>query len=288
MSTATLEVPFDANRLACSAARPLEACAEFRIGVRSVPYLADHGFQGMAVLPGSFYIELALRVDRGLSRRAPGFVRNVTFHNPIILSAGDTVIKVEVRDHGDRRVEYAFYEGSVEDRGDRTPSRQCAATLEIDRSPSPPASAGTDAFSIESFQAQSHAVIGADRFYAKLRENGNQYGPGFQKVSSIWRAGDQVLGRLSVVREDRELAPTGMHPSLLDSVVQLLATFIAEKGKTFVLRSIEKVEVMDLDFPATLWGHAVLLHGAERDGKSVTGNVRVFDESGKPHLELSG
>ena len=40
--------------------RPLEASAEFRIGVRSVPYLADHGFQDMVVLPGSFYIEMAL------------------------------------------------------------------------------------------------------------------------------------------------------------------------------------------------------------------------------------
>ena len=77
--------------------RPLEASAEFRIGVRSIPYLADHGFQDMVVLPGSFYIEMALCVDRELSKCVPGLVRNVTFHNPIILSAEDTVIKVEVR-----------------------------------------------------------------------------------------------------------------------------------------------------------------------------------------------
>ena len=95
--------------------RPLEASAEFRIGVRSVPYLADHGFQDMVVLPGSFYIEMALCVDRELSKRVPGLVRNVTFHNPIILSAEDTAIKVEVRDHGDGRVEYTFYEAGVED-----------------------------------------------------------------------------------------------------------------------------------------------------------------------------
>ncbi len=44
--------------------RPLEASAEFRIGVGSVPYLADHSFQAMVVLPGSFYIEMALCLDR--------------------------------------------------------------------------------------------------------------------------------------------------------------------------------------------------------------------------------
>src|ERR1700687_755522 len=95
--------------------RPREASAEFRIGVGSVPYLADHGFQDMVVLPGSFYIEMALCVEREVFKRVPNLVRNVTFHNPIILSAEDTVIKVEVSEHGDGRVEYAFYEAGVDD-----------------------------------------------------------------------------------------------------------------------------------------------------------------------------
>ena len=170
-----------------------EASAEFRIGVRSVPYLADHGFQDMVVLPGSFYIEMALRVDRELSKRVPGLVRNVTFHNPIILSAEDTVIKVEVRDHGDGRVEYTFYEAGVENGSARPPAQQYAAKLEIDRTTST-SLAGIDAFSIEAFQAQSHAVIDSEQFYKTLRQNGNQYGPRFQNVVSIWRAGDQSLG----------------------------------------------------------------------------------------------
>ena len=42
-------------------------------------------------------------------------------------------------------------------------------------------------------------------------------------------------------------------------MTQLLAPFIMEKGKTFILRSIEKIEVADVDFPDTLWGHATLL-----------------------------
>ena len=244
--------------------RPLEASAEFRIGVRSVPYLADHGFQDMVVLPGSFYIEMALCVDRELSKRVPGLVRNVTFHNPIILSAEDTVIKVEVRDHGDRRVEYMFYEAGVEDGSARPPAQQYAAKLEIDRNQSTSLEAGIDAFSIEAFQAQSHAVIDSEQFYKTLRENGNQYGPRFQNVSSIWRAGDQSLGRLSVARQDREIEPHDLHPSLLDSMTQLLAPFIMEKGKTFILRSIEKIEVTDVNFPDTLWGHATLLPQDER------------------------
>jgi len=268
--------------------RPLEAAAEFRFGVRSVPYLADHGFQDMVVLPGSFYIEMALCVDRELSKRVPGLVRNVTFHNPIILSAEDTVIKVEVRDHGDGRIEFTFYEAGVVDGSAQLNGRQYAARLEIDRNQSTPPRAETGEFSIEAFQAQAHVVIDSEQFYKRLRENGNQYGPRFQNISSIWRASDQSLGRLSVAREHREGGPHYLHPSLLDSMTQLLAPFTMEKGKTFILRSIEKVELTNVNFPDTLWGHATLLPKDDGDAKGILGNVRVFDQSGKPYLELSG
>ena len=264
--------------------QPLEAFAEFSIGVRSVPYLADHGFQDMVVLPGSFYIDMALCVDRELSKCTPRFIRNIAFHNPIILSAEDTVIKVEVREHGDRRVEYMFYESGVEDGSMRSAAQQYTATLEIDRNQSTSPEAGTDAFSIEAFQAQSHAVIEPEQFYKTLRTNGNQYGPRFQNVSSIWRAGDQSLGRLSVARQDRH----GLHPSLLDSMTQLLAPFVMEKGKTFILRSIDKIEVTDVNFPDTLWGHATLLPQRDGDKKGFLGNVRIFDQSGKTYLQLLG
>jgi acyl transferase domain-containing protein len=260
---------------------------EFRIGVRSVPYLADHGFQDMVVLPGSFYIETALSMDCERSKRVPGLLRNVRFHNPIILSPEDTVLNVEVRDRGEGRIEFAFYEATAE-HGSPRPPRQVAAQLEIDRYPSTSPGGGTDAFSIEAFQAQSHAVIDSEQFYKRLRESGNQYGPRFQNVSSIWRAGDQSLGRLSVAREHRESGPHCLHPSLLDSVTQLLAPFTMEKGKTFILRSIEKVEVRDVNFPDTLWAHATLLSEDDGDAKGILGNVRVFDQSGKPYLELSG
>ena len=181
-----------------------------------------------------------------------------------------------------------FYEAGVEDGSAQAPARQYAAKLEIDRNQSTSLETGVDAFSIEAFQAQSHDVIDSEQFYKTLRENGNQYGPRFQNVSSIWRAGDQSLGRLSVARQDREIEPHYLHPSLLDSMTQLLAPFIMEQGKTFILRSIEKVEVRDVNFPDTLWGHAMLLPEGGGDENGFLGNVRVFDQSGKPYLELSG
>ncbi len=143
-----------------------------------------------------------------------------------------------------------------------------------------------ESFSIEAFQAQSHEVVNSDRFYRDLRDNGNQYGPRFRCVSSIWRAGNQSLGKLSWQRSDGE--PYSLRPTLLDSMTQVLAPFMMAQGRTFVLRSIDRIEIASLNFPATLWCHATLRPQTEGETEGVTGDVRVFDTSGKAHVELSG
>ena len=262
----------------------LEACAECRISLRSLPYLADHAFQDMVVLPGSFYIEMALSVHQELLGRAPRVVRNVTFQNPVVLSLDDTILRVEVRNNGGATAEYTFYEAAVENGGD--PLRQYAVRLEIDRSPSAIQESVNKSFSIEEFQAQAHDLIDSERFYRELRDNGNQYGPRFRCVSSIWRAGNHCLGRLSWRPAEGE--PHCLHPALLDSMTQMLAPFMMARGKTFILRSIEHIEIADLNFPDALWCYATLLPETDGESKCVVGNVRVFGPSGKPYLELSG
>ncbi len=84
--------------------------AEFKVGVRSLPYLADHGFQDMIVLPGSFYVELALCVHVDLLMQMAGTIKNVGFHNPVMLQNEDIIIRVEVVEHDQSRREYFFYE----------------------------------------------------------------------------------------------------------------------------------------------------------------------------------
>jgi FkbH-like protein/FkbM family methyltransferase len=262
----------------------LEASAEFRISIRSLPFLADHAFQDVVVLPGSFYIEMALSVHQALSKRAPGVVRNVTFQTPVMLSPEDTIIRVEVRNRGATTAEYTFFEGAVTNGG--ASIRQYAARLEVDRSPSALQESVDQSFSIAAFQAQAHDVIDSGRFYQELRDNGNQYGPRFQCVSSIWRAGNQSLGKLSSASAESE--PYSLRPTLLDSMTQLLASFMLARGRTFILRSIERIEIADLNFPNPLWCHGTLLPQDEGEDNRVVGDIQVFDPSGKMYLQLSG
>jgi FkbH-like protein/FkbM family methyltransferase len=205
----------------------------FAVGVRGAPYLADHGFQDMAVLPGSLYVEWALRT---LGARR---LRNVRFHAPVILSADDVLLEV--------KGSYTFHESNT----------GIAAELEV--VPGAPAPAPPVAISSDGFRP-------LEDFYARLRANGNQYGSEFQVLSSIRTRGDECLAQIRTA-ENR----------VIDAAVQLLAPFVIDEGRTFVLRSIERIEVHDFDLPATLRGHATR-----------SGDVRLYDESGRTYLELFG
>ena len=267
-----------------STERPGEACAEFRVGVRSVPYLADHGFQDMVVLPGSFYVEMARQVDRELAQRVPGLVRNLTFRNPIILAAEDTVVRVDVRDRGGGRVEYTFCESGTGDGRVRTAVPQYAARLEIDRNVSATGEAGTDAPSIEAFQ---RAVRCRDRRATLLRSAASKrqlLRPSFQKVTAIWRAGRRSLGKLYVSRREAGTWLATERARFHDPTV--LASFSIEKGKTFVCDRLSG-SAHGRRFARYLWAHAVLRQRvtAMREPCRRHSGLRPV---GKQHAELSG
>ncbi len=257
---------------------------EFKVGIRSSPYLADHGFQDMIVLPGSFYIEMALLVHREIFKKTPAILQNIKFQNPVILSDEDTVIKVEVRENAGKLIEYRFFESGSDEIAaeNHTPY---FAKIEIDPDRIATQAKPANKFSIEEFKTGAGSVIDGEKFYRQLRLNGNQYGPRFQHLSAIWRSEDQALGKVSVPNNQQQ-GEHYLHPTLIDSITQLLAAFTIEKGQTFILESIDRIEIRETTFPEALWARAT--RRARPNGKTFVGDIVVFDELGKPYLELDG
>ena len=234
------ELAFVQQRLISFSKDPLAGTsAEFKVGVRSLPYLADHAFQDMIVLPGSLYVEMAFCVHGNLLKQAAGTLRDAIFQNPVILSEGDSTIRVMVKEQGDGNVEYMFYEVAGDD-VTLEMGRQYCAKIEIESRRPTCRESHFKEFSIKDFTDHSSCVINRDEFYGALRANGNQYGPHFQRLDALWRVGDRVLGRLSVPRIKGQVGQHSLLPTLVDSIVQLQAAFIIEKGRTFVLGSITK------------------------------------------------
>jgi FkbH-like protein/FkbM family methyltransferase len=261
--------------------------AEFAVGVRSLPYLADHGFQDMIVLPGSLYIEMASCVHFDLLKRGGATIRNARFQNSVILSEDETTIRVVVGERGDGSVEYTFYE-VVGDNAARETRKQSCAVIDIDGSYPALGESQFNGFSIKDFTEQSAAVSQRAEFYAALRTNGNQYGPRFQNLEAVWRSGDSVLGKLAVPRKSGRAGRHCLPATVVDSIVQLLAAFIIDQGRTFILGSIDRIEIHDSNLPETLWAHGTLVTKPKKLEAGLIGDLGVFDQTGKLYVTISG
>jgi FkbH-like protein/FkbM family methyltransferase len=243
------------------------------------PYLADHGFQDMVVLPGSYYIQLASRIHVESLQASVGSVKRATFQNPILLPDSGVTLSVEARLQENQTVQYTFREAGA---------KQISAVLEIEcRRHGQVKTAAAD-FSVQAFQRRAALLGGQDDYYRRLAANGNQYGPRFQNLQQIWQCGEEILGRLCVNRNDADADRDYLDPIFIDGVVQVLPGLFLNEGRTFILNGIGELTLFQDDLPDDAWVYARLRPKHERDVNERIGDVDVFDNSSACRLQLRG
>jgi FkbH-like protein/FkbM family methyltransferase len=255
-------------------------------GTRSFPYLADHGFHGMIVLPGTAFVDLALRIQAECLGAAGATVRRIEFFRPVVLGEKDTTLAVQVEQMPDQTVRYVFRE-KTETQTDATAGPPCAK-LEIVRGAGwteGPASPPVDP---AAFMQRATDLGGPDAFYGRLRENGNHYGPCFQGLRKVWRKDQDALGRLRLPLRAPAAFEHQLDPVFLDSVAQLLAGFFIDQDRTFILQGFEQLEMHTRAFPDEVWLHASLRSRSPLPGGSWLGDVTVLDDAGKCLLRAGG
>jgi FkbH-like protein/FkbM family methyltransferase len=254
----------------------------FHVGRGSMPFLADHGFQGLTVVPGALYLALALRAEGDASSPGVVTITGAEFHQPVILAEKEIALTVECTPADSLRTRCIFRES-----GDGGASDSPCTTLKIERgargaavppiSPTPP----------EIFTERAEPEIDSTAFYRRLRENGNQYGPRFQGLSHLRRSGNAAFARLSLTQSD-EAQGFSLPPVAVDAAIQTLMLFDLEGGRTRVLRSIDTVVFRP---PAATTGGLVwarLRPADEPAPNELTGDIEVRNEAGTCWLELRG
>ena len=258
---------------------------EFVLSLKTLPYLADHAFQGMIVLPGSAYIEMALLIYDHLYHKTPGVLKDVYFNNIVLLSEKQTKIAFEIKEkfNDELKVEFSEITDTEDTEADNSPITHLSIKSDLIKP-----SHDFHHRNIEEFQKNATINVRAEDFYRKLSENGNQYGPGFQKIKEIWVYENTAIGKL--VNSPNEINNLGddhfLHPSLLDSFTQLLSALSDSKGRTFVLNSISEIKICDLKIPEEIWCEAKLLSDSSENENGFHGDLKIFNASGKIYIEL--
>ncbi|OLL88225.1 Malonyl CoA-acyl carrier protein transacylase [Pseudonocardia sp. Ae263_Ps1] len=180
-----------------------------RLSVRTHPWLADHGVQGRALLPGTAFVELAVRAgdEVGCTR-----VEELTLAAPLVLpERGGVRVQVRVgpEDVRGRRTLGVF---SRPEDADGLPWSQHATGVLGAGAPA------SDGFDATAWPPAGAEPVDLDGCYERLAGIGFDYGPAFRGLRAAWRRDGEVFAEVTLPDDaGTDATDFGLHPALLDA-----------------------------------------------------------------------
>ena len=236
-------------------------------------FLADHRLNGIPVLPGVAYLELArlAATQAGLPSTA---LRNVVWVQPLMVAA-PTEVEITL-DRAGMRVEIASL---------TTGGRVLHAQIRLGEGatePAPPVNL-TDL---------PGRKFSATEIYAAFDRLGLNYGPGHRAISHLSTGpGPRVLAKLTLPAAGGAVDAFGLHPSLLDGAFQAaLGMALAEdesaNGAALPF-AIDRVDILGPCAPV-MWVLIRPAAGAETAPRVRTLDLDLADETGAVRVRLRG
>ncbi|MEH0652525.1 SDR family NAD(P)-dependent oxidoreductase [Streptomyces scabiei] len=241
-----------------------------RLSTRTHPWLADHAVRDAALLPGTAFLELAVRAG---DQVGCGQVEELTLEAPLVLPPeGGVAVQLAV---------------GAPDRDGRRPLSLHARPDGSDDVPWTCHARGLLAPATEEAAPDDPAVwppagavpVELDGLYERFAQGGFAYGPAFQGLRAAWRLGEEVYAEASLPSEQQaEAARFGLHPALLDGALHATGLGEAAEGR--------------MPF---VWTGAVL-HAQGATGLRMritpagpdTVTLRALDQAGRPVLTVTG
>ncbi|MBK3593820.1 MULTISPECIES: type I polyketide synthase [Streptomyces] len=180
-----------------------------RLSLSSQPWLGDHAVHGTVLLPGTAFVEMALRaaVQTGCDT-----VGELTLHAPVTLPEhGSVSVQVAVGAERDGRRELTVWSR----RTDTPWTRNAGGFLTTTADEAPPADPGT-------WPPAGAEPVDLDGLYTQLASTGYGYGEVFQGLGAMWRRGEELYAEAALPDGARATAGAfGLHPALLDAALHV-------------------------------------------------------------------
>ncbi|MEW2619203.1 type I polyketide synthase [Streptomyces sp. NPDC048106] len=247
-----------------------------RLSLRTHPWLADHAVNGQVLLPGTVFVELAVRAGDQVGAHR---LEELTLASPLLLPGQDTVqIQVTAKEmDADGRRELVIHSRSGGEEEPSSWTRHATGSLITGTADS------TSTADIAAPMGEPGAWPPADAeeldvegVYDRFLDLGYEYGPVFQGLRRAWRRGDDVFAEVALPEQERADAPLYvLHPALLDAALHAVMVVTLEGSAEPVL--------------PFAW-NGVTIHASGADSLRVrltrtgtdTAAVHVADASGAP------
>ncbi|BFV56580.1 hypothetical protein KCMC57_up16840 [Kitasatospora sp. CMC57] len=183
-----------------------------RLSLGAQRWIADHGVLGNVLLPGTAFVELAVRAG---DQVGCDVLEELTLQAPLILPPGGSVqVQVAVGEadgDGDRPV--TVHSRTEGDEGG-------SWTLHADGVLT--SGAAAPSFDLAQWPPAGSTELALDGVYDRLLAQGYGYGPVFQGLRAAWKRGDDLFAEVALPEvAHAEAARFGLHPALLDAAMHV-------------------------------------------------------------------
>ncbi|HMQ31650.1 MAG TPA: amino acid adenylation domain-containing protein [Chloroflexaceae bacterium] len=259
---------------------------ETELDLSQLPYLDHHRVQGVVVLPGTGYIEIALAAATEVLGPGPRYLGNIAFKQLLFLPPDSPrTLQVILIPGPTEEIAFQVYSrptGSISAPGGKW-TLHATGTIHqgwTDGDAPEPAP-----IKVGDLQARCVEQLAGPDFYEEFGERGNQWGPCFQGIARLWRGQREALGELVVPEAlEEDLARYHLHPAVLDAALQVLGATVALEATgdpdAFVPIHIDEVRVYRCPRTLQLWSHAKLYPSGDRTANTFEGDVWLYDEAG--------
>ncbi|WP_210609286.1 type I polyketide synthase [Streptomyces rhizosphaericus] len=186
-----------------------------RLALDTHPWLADHAVMGAVLLPGTAFVELAVRAGE---QAGCDLVEELTLEAPLILpERGGVRLQIAVGAQDDTGRRTLALHSRPDEAGDEEPWLRHATGVLAESAPAAPS------FDLSAWPPAGAERIETDGLYEGLAEAGFGYGPVFQGLRAAWRADGEVYAEVALPEDtEPDAAHFGLHPALLDAVLHTI------------------------------------------------------------------
>ncbi|WP_432046672.1 SDR family NAD(P)-dependent oxidoreductase, partial [Streptomyces asiaticus] len=186
-----------------------------RLALSTHPWLADHTIMDTVLLPGTAFVELAVRAG---DQVGCAVLEELTLEAPLALPE-------------DGGVQLRLWVGAADDTGRRPLELHSRAEHLSAEEPWTRHASGVLAsggapeasFELSAWPPADAAEVEVGDRYAELRDVGFAYGPAFQGLRKAWRRDGEVFAEVALDEGTaEEAAAFGLHPALLDAALHAL------------------------------------------------------------------
>ncbi|MFF7638649.1 type I polyketide synthase, partial [Kitasatospora sp. NPDC008050] len=240
-----------------------------RLSVRTQPWLADHAVLGSILLPGTAFVELAIRTG---DQVGCSVLEELTLEAPLVLSGHGGVhlrLALGAVDESGRRP-LSLHSRQEDAEAEEPWTRHATGVLAPGSAAEPPAESAA-------WPPPGAQAVDVTDLYERLTAAGFGYGPVFRGLRAAWRRADEVFAEVALPEEARDgAAAFGLHPALLDAALHAvgLGSLLDDTGRGRIPFAWSGVTLH-------AWGATVLRARLSRTGPDAI-TLELADETGRP------